>query len=324
MAMITARAVLATSIILPACSAPSFQKQVSEFSDVLSKTKASFETLAEEERRTFIATQTRLALQDDYVLGLSDKCRVGPSRVPLTKSVDCRPQLVSRIPGGKSVALDFRPAVPQALKLVSRIAEYGQGLVSLAEAKEISDLKDAVANASAAIVRLHTDVAGKDAAQPFGAIATFASWTIGKFLDEQRFEKLRDAVHYADPLIGDATELLASQTVRIQRSIIAQKSELLNRDQVELERLRLSAPKDRASIEKAADTFVANAIALQYFAETDVITPFRKMRDAHATLLDALDRPDIPIEIVFGQINEFLDQVDRLKKGIDQGNRGSK
>jgi hypothetical protein len=308
------RATLLVTLLLSACSAPSYQKQVSDLSGALSKVKSSFETLAEDERQTFVQLQTRRGLRKDFLIQIPGDCiNERPGRVEVNLP-GCRPQIRS-LKDDTVRTIDFKAAVPRGLQAAGLVADYGTSLVGLTESKDIAELQDAVEKAGAAVTKLQQDVSRNKTSTSFGAVTTFVTWAVGKYLDAMRFEQLRAVVREADPVVADAANLLSQQASKLQESLVAQKGELLNLSSTELARLRSGG--DVATIDKTADTLVGSAIALQQFARTDVTSPFKKMRAAHAALLAGLENPEVSPEAVFAQISEFVDQVDKLKKGLE-------
>jgi len=316
---VTVTVISLLSVAMTGCAtAPSYQKQVSDLSDAFSKMKSSFDALAEDERQTFVSLRTKKGLREGYLILIPDKCYQeanGRGR-PTTSPFDCRPQIVSKATREVVRTIEFSSVVPNATRLAGIIVDYAAGLVSITQSKDIADLKDAVGKAGAAISKLQSDVTGASTSASFGAITGFATFAIGKLLDAERFELLKGVVESADPLVADAANLLSRDALKFQKSLVAQKSELLSLDNTQLEHLR-NENADQATIAKAADSLVASAVALEQFARTDVISPFKKMREAHGALLGGLRNPQIPPEVAFRQISEFVDQIDKLRKGLE-------
>jgi hypothetical protein len=223
---------------------------------------------------------------------------------------------VIRLGATKSTrTLVYKSAAPNASKLAAAAASYGTSLVALAQAQDVSDLNDAVGKSNAAIVKLASDI--KVPAQPLGAVAGFIGWASGEYLDVLRLEQLRKVVNEADPLIASASNLLAEDAAILKRTIIVQKSALLQQEQTQLFNMRSSASPDETMISTAAGTLISGATILQTFANTDVTQPFLAMRKAHSSLLAALNNPTISPDLVFKQIDDFVDQATKLKAGLE-------
>jgi hypothetical protein len=60
--------------------------------------------------------------------------------------------------GKATLRLAYQTATPNALKLAGAVASYGNGLVTLTQAKDVSDLKDATGKSEAAIAKLAASV----------------------------------------------------------------------------------------------------------------------------------------------------------------------
>ena len=311
-------AVFSLALLVAGCaSAPSYQKSVGDLSEAFSKMKTSFDAIAEDERQTFISLRTKRGLRKGYLIVIPAKCYQQENENTRGKPspLDCRPQIVST-ETGQVTTVEFKSIIPTAAKLVGLINDYGTGLVAITASKDVADLKDAVGKAAAAISKLPGDLPGARKSDAAGAISAFAVYAVGRILDTQRLAVLREIVNAANGPIANSATLLAGYTTRYKKLLIAQKSELLSLSNTQLERLRESNA-DPATIAAAADSLVANAIALQKFSETDVTGVFTKMRDAHAALLDSLNNPEVSPEEVFAQIGEFIDQLDKLKKGLE-------
>jgi hypothetical protein len=263
--------------------------------------------------QAFIGLQTTLALQKGNQILIPEECsevRRG-SKVPPT---NCIPVIYVGATK-RTRALVYKSAAPNASKLAASMASYGAGLTILAQAQDVSNLNDAVGKTEAAIVKLASDA--KVPAQPLGAVAQFVGWAIGEYLNELRLQQLRKVVTEADPLVESASSLLAEDAAILKRSIIVQKSALLQQEQTQLFNMRSSASPDETAISTAAGTLISGATALQSFANTDVTQPFLAMRKAHSSLLAALNDPTISPDLVFSQIKDFVDQASKLKAGLE-------
>lgn len=320
------------SAIGAGCSSSSYEKQVTELSAGFTKVTASFQSLVEDERQAFVRSQTRIGLTSDHFLSVPGTCT--PERIEQANrqnksdTVDCRAQVITISNGAQSGAkiIVFDPAAPKGLELAKKMAAYGEGLVILTTAKDVAELKEGVAKASAAIVKLRAVVEPKAPAEPFGAITSAGVWAIGKLLDAQRVEQLKRVVAEADDTVADAASLLARQARLAQRSILTQRAQFLSHDQVQIRHLREGVVKNPdagdATLVKAADDFVVGSLSLQTFAKTDIGKPFASMREAHANLLHALKNPELPPDLVFAQLGEFIDQVDKLNSAIEAARKG--
>ena len=174
----------------------------------------------------------------------------------------------------------------------------------------------AAGKASAAISKLASDV--KVPAQPLGAVSGVVTWALGEYLNELRLEQLQKIVAQADPIIASASQLLSQDTVLLRNNIVVQKAALLQQEQSVLFDMRAKPSPDEAVVMTEANAVVADATALQSFADTDVKQPFVAMRTAHAALLASLNDPQVSPDEVFQAIDGFVQQVASLKAALDQ------
>jgi len=287
---------------------------VSDLGTALSNVNSSFQALSENERTALISSQTRLAMQDGNQIVIRSEC----SDVRRGHKVDCIPQLRA---GRTTSRFVYQSATPNALKLAGAVASYGDSLITLTQAKDVSDLKDAIGKSGAAIDKLAASVGAP--AEPLGTLSSVVGWAIGQYLDELRFEQLRGVVNRADPIIANAASLLSSEARVLKQTIIVQRSALLSQENENLVHLRKTTGADFSAIEKLSDSVVADAVALQEFANTDVTAPFISMRTAHAALRASLNDPKIPPDVAFSKIGEFLDQLSKLNKVLDHSKGGA-
>lgn len=282
-------------------------------SNALTSVQTSFNTLSQSEQQAFVASQTALALQKGNQIIIPPECSdVRPSK---KSAVNCIP-IIYLGATKRTRSLVYKSAAPNALKLAAAVAAYGTSLVTLAQAQDVSDLNAAVGKSQAAITKLASDA--KLPAQQLSAVGEFVSWAFGEYLNELRFQQLRKVVNEADPLIAKASELLSKDASILKNNIIVQRSALLQQEQLLLFNMRAGASPDSATVSAAANSLVSDATALQSFADTDVTQPFLAMRNAHSSLLASLNNPQISIELVFGQISDFVEQTSNLQAGLEK------
>jgi hypothetical protein len=297
---------------LSGCSTSPYQKQVSDLSTALTNVQSSFESLSQTEQQTFVATQTALALQKGNEILIPPACsEVRPSK---KSANNCIP-IIHVGSTNKNRSLVYKPAGPNALKLATAVAEYGKGLVTLAQAQDVTDLNAAVGKTEAAVTKLASDA--KIPTQQLGAIGTFVGWAFGEALNELRVEQLRRIVNEADPVIAETSKLLSAEAAILKNNIIVQKSVLVQQEQTLLFDMRAAASPNQTAISASANTLISDATALQTFADTDVTQPFIAMRKAHAALLASLNNPQISADLVFAQVDSFLEQASNLKTGLE-------
>jgi hypothetical protein len=304
---------LGAAVLVAGCSTSTYQKQVSDLSTAFANVQASFDSLSQSEVQAFVAAQTALALKNGNQILIPEECsevRQGP-KVPPT---NCIP--VIYIGATKRTrTLVYKSAAPNASKLAAAVASYGTSLAALAQAQDVSDLNTAVGKSEAAITKLASDA--NVPAQPLGAVAGFVGWAVGEYLNELRLQQLRKAVTAADPIVASAASLLAADAAILKRSIVVQKSALLQREQTQLFDMRSRPSSDETAVSAAATTLVADATALQTVVGTDVTQPFLSMQKAHSSLLAALENPTISPDFVFSQIGDFVEQASKLKSGLE-------
>ncbi|MGE0577627.1 MAG: hypothetical protein AB7F22_23460 [Reyranella sp.] len=280
----------------------SYQIQASGLAGGLSSAKTAFVSLSEAERKSFIASQVRVGLNSGNSLIVPESCIEGA----------CTPVMSH---GGVEHQIIYKPAAPEALELAGALDGYGKALLTLAQAKDIADLKDAASKASSSASALASAFGGPAIGGVTGAGLGIVNWFVGAYLDYRRFLDLRDIVNAADPSIGIAQDKLSAIAKKLQLSVIAGKSDDLNWATKALTRLRQSGA-DRAKLQAAGEQLVQEAIDLQAYAEMNVQEPFVKMRKAHAALRDSLNHPSLDPAAAFAAISEFGKSIDAMNTAI--------
>jgi hypothetical protein len=293
---------LAVGLSLTACSTSSYQNQASGLAGGLSSAKTAFVSQSEVERKSFIASQVRVGLRSGSSLIVPESCIEGA----------CTP-VISQ--GGIDHKIVYKPAAPEALELAGALDNYGKALLTLAQAKDIADLKDAAGKASSSASALASAFGGPAIGGVTGAGLGIINWFVGAYLDYRRFLDLRDIVNAADPSIEIAQDKLGATAKKLQLSVIAKRSEDLKWETTALAHLRQSGA-DRAKLQAAGERLVQEAIDLQAYAETNVQEPFVKMRKAHATLKNSLNHPSLDPGAAFAAISEFGKSIDAMNTAI--------
>jgi len=297
------------SIILAACSPPSFQKPTADLSKGLSEAKAAFETLAEDERQAFIATKVREGLRPGSVIlakGCSQIVSTLPADPPPPK-YDCRPVLAN---GSTREPIDFNPAVPKLLHYMEVLDNYGKGLADLAAADDVTALKAASSKAIGGVGALATAFGG-----PAGAAAAAALGVVdlgvGFLLDQQRLHQLQKVIKAADVSIEVGLGVIIEAAVQAQQSVAEKRSNDLNLMARALQ--TRSTGTDPITAQATGEALVAGHYSLQAYVNTDVREAFVKMRQAHGKLLEAVEHPQYDPAAALNSINDFVDKMSALR-----------
>lgn len=305
----------AAACALVACSTASYQKQTAGLSEGLTKAKDSFATLSEEERKAFITSQVRSGLRGRGI-SIPDACGVAgkPPLVGPKAEINCVPRISTA--DGKERPIVYVAAAPNGLKLSGLADTYGKGLVELAAAKDVNELKEASGKVTASVSALAVAVGGPVIGTAAGSVFGMVNWLFGIYADYRRLEQLRHVVEQADPVVKIAADKLADEAELLQASVVTKKAADLNFRQRALERARQTNALDRAKLEAAGEDLVSEALALERYAKTDVRQPFVKMREAHAMLLKSLQNPTADFDAAFTAIQEFGAQIEQVRSAF--------
>lgn len=312
MRLLVAMSIVMQVIVLSACSPPSFEKPTADLSKGFSETRTAFETLAEDERKSFIAKQVRQGLQPGNRI-LSTSCvqimSTLPPGTPL-ETIDCRP-LIYMHASNSTKRLDFDSGASNLLKYGKALDVYGKALAELGAAKDVAALKDATNSAIEGVGGIAAAFGGPTgvaAAAGLKAVAVGVSF----YLDQRRLQELQHIVKAADVSVGAGLDEIVRAAIEMQRSAVLNRNHGLLLASQSIDTMR-AANADKRQIQAAAEALAADYYALQAYARIDLRESLGKMREAHAKLLEAVEHPQYEPEAALKAINTFLTKITAVK-----------
>lgn len=312
MRLVVAMSTILQVVALSACSPPSFEKPTADLSKGFSETKAAFETLAEDERKAYIAKQVREGLQSGNLILPADCSRTLSTLPPGTpaSTIDCRPSIYYRA-SNSSRPLEFDAGASKLLEYGKALDDYGKSLADLGAAKDVAALKGAVSSAIDGVGGIATAFGG-----PAGVAAAAALKVVDAgvsfYLDQRRLQELQRIVKAADVSVGDGLNELVAAATEMQKLVVYNRSNNLNLASEAIKRMR-AAGVDQGRIQAAAEALVADHYTLQAYARIDVRESLGKMREAHAKLLEAIEHPQYAPDVAFKAIGDFVKKITAVR-----------
>jgi hypothetical protein len=299
-------------VVLSSCSPPSFEKPTANLSKGFSETRTAFETLAEDERKSFIAKQVREGLQSGNLI-LPRNCAQIMSTLPPgtpSETIDCRPSIYVRA-NNSTNRIEFDSGASDLLKYGKVLDAYGKALAELGAAKDVAALKDATSSAIEGVGGIAAAFGGPAGAAAAAGLKVVAVG-VGFYLDQRRLQELRHIVKAADVSVGAGLDEIVRAAIEMQRSAVLDRNHDLTVAGQSIDAMR-AAGADQRRIQAAGEALAADHYALQAYARIDLRESLGKMREAHAKLLEALEHPQYEPEVALKAINTFLTKITAVK-----------
>ena len=197
------------------------------------------------------------------------------------------------------------------------MTDYAKSLATIAGSKDADAVNEAAGKASSAIGSLATSV-GKASSQVtagVGFLDTAFKWIVGAYVDQKRYNALRNAVTEAAPLVVSAGDVLKIQVPKFIKIILKSRVDRLDHGIERLDQTGATAlqPHEKLTLMKALAEESRSLRALAAAKPKSVIT---KLVEAHSGLKKALEDESGQAETVFKRISEFADQVEKLRKAV--------
>lgn len=306
--------VLAVGLLatVTACSPPSFEKPTADLSKGLSETRTAFETLAEDQRKAYIADQVSEGLQPGNRILATGCSRVLSTLPPGTpaSTIDCRPSIYYRASNSRK-PVEFDAGAAKLLEYGKALDDYGKSLADLGAAKDVAALKGAVSSAIDGVGGIAAAFGG-----PAGVAAAaglkVVDVGISFYLDLRRLQELQTIVGAADVSVGGGLDKLVEAATEMQKLVVYKRSIDLGLASEALQRMR-EAGASQGRLQAAAEALVADHYTLQAYARIDVRESLGKMRQAHAKLLDSIKHPQSTPDAAFKAIADFVKKITDVK-----------
>lgn len=292
-----------------ACSPYNFQKEVSAFGgsvDQLSDAVVVGYSNLEGDR----AGEAELQLiQTRPMLDVAPECAVPASTRTDFCGVFARRGRAPEIFG----SADEQTGRALALKVLSVLKDYADGIVAVTNAedrtaydKAVSQLSDAVGNITAA-----ANVAAPGAGVIAPDAINFAGWLVGTALDRQRFDSLKRGVHAAQKPIhtiattlGTGLELISDQRRRIIRKDID--------DSV----TPMGPPLSEADYRQQLTDVETKFAILNGLRRSDPAAAAESMAQAHDALVNAVDDPQRNYGNLLKALSDFSQRAKALRGAL--------
>ena len=293
---------LAACLALGACASPqNFQQPIGDFATATASASTALQTLDQTATANYNAVELAAALKDPSKIGSkSGDCRL--------TSIDCTVVVNADQPGGAALPLHVKSLVPNSVQVMTVVADYANGLKTLAAADSTPAVQDGLGKTLGAAVSIATTV-NAPTGTLIGAIQQPLTDT-GVYLFQQyqnaaTVAALRRATTAADPVIKDAMGLLSDEYIAVQNAAIARAS-----DDYELKLIAARAP---GGGEAAIDALVTSANTFDDELRLKNTNIYAQVATAHTTLKDALQNPDVSLTDAISQIQVLVQQIKNVQ-----------
>lgn len=317
-------------LTLSACSPYLYTNEISLFNEGIDNSFASFEEIKNEARERRIEIQNEQLKKDSRTIKLTEGCLNLQTKYLKGFQTEARNVLTEadyqkcQIDPLGDPTLD--PFLPNLTAIGVALQNYGQALVAVSKAEDVTNLQNAFTEFNTNIKDLLKEVNQKlseRGEEQFDAIADLVYRTGIIYLNQRRFDALKKAVNETHPVIKKASELLAEAAFDMY-------TPKLNGQLNELDRLKIDA------LRKSGDDYVAAWLSLKSGRDTYVellknspMGDFQLLVDTHAALRESVNDPSNEDQIihVLTTAKEFHDSakatLDLLKKN-EQNENGMK
>jgi hypothetical protein len=292
---------IACAGLVSACSTGPYQQQITQLDTGLKTAQQSFGALEDQQVSAAAVRLTALAAQQGKYLN-EWPCK-------LTKSSKGDPKNCTlRI--GKTDSVTVKSAAPKGAELMKAFVQYGDGLSTLATAKDISDLNSGITKANSSFAGIVKAVGGTASFVPYvGPALDLAAVIFNQYLEAERVRALRAVIISADSVVDQAVDELAKEADALQygafRDLNLYQQTLVG--QVDLTKADWSG-----STELLASEAIQGQAALKKLAEVDAGSTFQQLGAAHKKLVEAARQPEFSLKDAESAILAFLQKADAL------------
>lgn len=293
--------VVACAGILSACSTGPYQKQITELDAGLKQAQQGFSALEDQQVSAAAIRLARdAALQGKHLVRWP--CQL--TKNPKVDPNNCTLRL------GKTDSLKIKTDAPHGAELMKAFVQYGDGLSTLAAAKDISDLNTGITKANSSFGGIVKTLGGTASYVPYvGPALELAAFGFNQYLEAQRVKALRAVIISADGVVDQAVYELASEADKLQAEAFTD----LNTYQRDLAvEVSVANTNWSGTTELLASESIQGQAALKKLAEIDAGSTFRQLGDAHKKLVQAAEQPTFSLKDAESAILTFVQKADAL------------
>jgi|GEM_PF-5090326 len=334
---------LAVLLVLgSACSPAVYKEEIGELAAAIEKTETTFAELRTQEHEATIEVNAR------YFLSFAN--------AQLNINYDCargvrQPCGLVMVTGDGTRVFPDETIGQEATKLLAQLTKYAKGLeaIAIAGAEDAEAVNEAAGKAGTAISGLASAVGGSSdiVTARVGAVESVFKWLVGAYVDQKRYNALRDAINKADPLVKRAGASLREEMVLFWTLAGKSKVDRLDVGIEDLGRKAVVASSSGAATPsgsgammqatngagKASDAEVQHelreherfALLKELAAESDSLQAWNaadpgvlvdKLVAAHSDLAEAINDPTEQAEAVFKSLGDFAEQIEKIRDAL--------
>jgi hypothetical protein len=300
-------------LLCTACSsATTFSSQVDQFASATATTQSAFNALEEQAQSSQQELNVNVAIATGAAVVVDPNC--GSDAANSSCSVSMQE------PGQAPRPLTSTLETPNALQLMQGVSDYAGGLQKLTKSEDIASLNDSIAGLNTAITGLAKEAAvasgGTDITATLGPVESTVAFIGMSYLEERRAQAFREAVIRANNPVGGAADILGREAVQLKRIVLNADSAILHFQSISVARIRKNNPTDFGSQRDAITGLMEDGAAIDVIAATDPAAPFERMKETHAALVAAVQKPGISIAEVSERAQAFYNAARALYNAI--------
>jgi hypothetical protein len=294
-------AALVCAGLMSACSTGPYQQQITQFDTSLKTAQQSFSALEDQQVSAAAVNLTEVAAEQGKALN-EWPCKLTKS--PKVDPKNCTLRL------GQTDSVQIKSAGPKGADLMKAFVQYGDGLVTLATAKDISDLNSGIAKANSSFSGIIKVVGGTASFVPYvGPALDLAAFVFNQYLEAERVRALRAVIISADGVVDLAAKELADEADALQYDAF---HKLNFYQQALVKQVGMTNGNWTGGTELLASEAIQGEAALKKLAELDAGSTFKQLGAAHKKLVEAARQPEFSLKDAESAILAFAQKADAL------------
>jgi len=284
-----------------ACSTGPYQQQITQLDTGLKTAQQSFSALEDQQVSAAAVRLTALAAPHGKYLN------EWPCKLTKSSKIESK-NCTLRI--GETDSVEIKSPAPKGAELMKAFVQYGDGLSTLATAKDISDLNSGITKANSSFAGIVKAVGGTASLVPYvGPALDLAAFIFNQYLEAERVRALRAVIISADAVVDQAVDELAKEADALQFGAFR---DLNLYQQTLVYQVGLTKDGWSGSTELLASEAIQGQASLKKLAELDAGSTFKQLGAAHKKLVEAARQPEFSLKDAESAILAFLQKADAL------------
>jgi hypothetical protein len=199
--------------------------------------------------------------------------------------------------------------IPNGLLAMQALVDYGQGLSTLVDAKDVTTFNSGLKTIDSAVSGA-AKAAGTTVPTGLTQYESLATFFLSQIAEAQRVAAVRDIITQYATTIDSAIVVLEEEARRLQPIVLEAESGILSR--------WASAANNSSGAARTLYQYdvVSHQVDLQMLANTDATQSFIQLRKAHASLVAAASDPQFSMAAAAQALFDFASDADALYSAL--------